>query len=143
MNREMQRAREIFSQGDYTCVWCRGDELLTSKEAGLRPLLARIREGKGLNGFYAADKIVGRAAAFLYVKLKAAGVYAPVMSKGAKVLLEEHGISAEADELAEEIRNRQNTGLCPMECAVSSCSDAEEAYAAILEAVRKMQQNKL
>ena len=65
MNQAMKKAKETFAQGNYTCVWCRDDELLTSKEAGLRPLLTRIREGKDLNGFYAADKIVGRAAAFL------------------------------------------------------------------------------
>ncbi len=93
-----------------------------------------------MNGFYAADKIVGRAAAFLYVKLGAAGVYAPVMSRGAKELLTEYNIPAEADELTENIRNRQNTGLCPMECAVSSCGSPEAAYVAILEAIRKMQQ---
>ena len=87
-----------------------------------------------------ADKIVGRAAAFLYVKLGAAGVYAPVMSRGAKELLAEYNIPAEADELTENIRNRQNTGLCPMECAVSSCGSPEAAYVAILEAIRKMQQ---
>ncbi len=68
MNQAMKKAKETFAQGNYTCVWCRDDELLTSKEAGLRPLLTRIREGKDLNGFYAADKIVGRAATFLYVK---------------------------------------------------------------------------
>lgn len=140
MNQAMQKAKETFAQGNYTCVWCRNDELLTSKEAGLRPLLIRIREGKDLSGFYAADKIVGRAAAFLYVKLGAAGVYAPVMSRGAKELLVEYNIPAEADELTENIRNRQNTGLCPMECAVSSCDSPEAAYVAILEAIRKMQQ---
>ena len=57
MNQAMQKAKETFAQGNYTCVWCRGDELLTSKEAGLRLLLTRIREGKELSGFYAADKI--------------------------------------------------------------------------------------
>ena len=140
MNQAMQKAKETFAQGNYTCVWCRGDELLTSKEAGLRLLLTRIREGKDLSGFYAADKIVGRAAAFLYVKLGAAGVYASVMSRGAKELLAEYNIPAEAEELTENIRKRQNTGLCPMECAVSSCVSPEAAYAAILEAIRKMQQ---
>lgn len=84
MNQAMKKAKETFAQGNYTCVWCRDDELLTSKEAGLRPLLTRIREGKDLSGFYAADKIVGRAAALLYVKLGAAGVYASVMSRGRK-----------------------------------------------------------
>lgn len=132
MNQAMKKAKETFAQGNYTCVWCRDNELLTSKEAGLRPLLTRIREGKDLSGFYAA--------AFLYVKLGAAGVYAPVMSRGAKELLTEYNIPAEADELTENIRNRQNTGLCPMECAVSSCGSPEAAYAAILEAIRKMQQ---
>ena len=103
--------------------------------------LIRIAVALGLfAAVFTADKIVGRAAAFLYVKLGAAGVYAPVMSRGAKELLAEYNIPAEADELTENIRNRQNTGLCPMECAVSSCGSPEAAYAAILEAIRKMQQ---
>ena len=42
MNQAMKKAKETFAQGNYTCVWCRDDELLTSKEAGLRPLLTRI-----------------------------------------------------------------------------------------------------
>ena len=67
-------------------------------------------------------------------------MYASVMSRGAKELLAEYNIPAEAEELTENIRNRQNTGLCPMECAVSSCVSPEAAYAAILEAIRKMQQ---
>ena len=50
MNQAMKKAKETFAQGNYTCVWCRDDELLTSKEAGLRPLLTRIREGKDLSG---------------------------------------------------------------------------------------------
>ena len=52
MNQAMKKAKETFAQGNYTCVWCRDNELLTSKEAGLRPLLTRIRDGKDLNGFY-------------------------------------------------------------------------------------------
>ena len=34
MNQAMKKAKETFAQGNYTCVWCRDDELLTSKEAG-------------------------------------------------------------------------------------------------------------
>lgn len=47
MNQAMKKAKETFAQGNYTCVWCRDNELLTSKEAGLRPLLTRIRGGEG------------------------------------------------------------------------------------------------
>ena len=118
-----------------------GESVMSAMSRKERRNLIRIAVALGLfAAVFTADKIVGRAAAFLYVKLGAAGVYAPVMSRGAKELLTEYNIPAEADELTENIRNRQNTGLCPMECAVSSCGSPEAAYAAILEAIRKMQQ---
>jgi len=45
-NNDMQRAKELFESGNYTCVLCKGDEIITSTERGVKPLFTWL-EGKG------------------------------------------------------------------------------------------------
>lgn len=57
--------------------------MLTSTERGVKPLLQWLDGENSVKGFSAVDKVVGRAAAFLYVLLEVKEVYAGVMSEGA------------------------------------------------------------
>ena len=60
------------------------------------------------------------------------------MSRPAKEVLERHGISASWDVLTEAIRNRTDTGFCPMETAVWDMDDPAEALAAIKKKVMEL-----
>ena len=91
-----------------------------------------------LKGFTAADKVVGKAAAFLYVLLGVEKVYAPVMSKPAMQILISFGVKIQSKLLVPEIINRQGTGRCPMEEAVDGITDAKEALAAIRSKLEKL-----
>ena len=102
-----------------TCVFANGENVTICSEHGLKPLLTRLGDSKLQKGFSAADKVVGKAPAFLYVLLGASEVYAPVMSEGGKRVLEQYRIGAFCDTLTGEIRNRDNTDICPMEKEVS------------------------
>ena len=86
-----------------------------------------------LKDFCAADKIVGRAVAFLFIIAGVCEVHAGVMSLGAKKLLEDHGVFASADTFCSMIINRKGDGPCPMESAVRGIDDPEEAIIAIRE----------
>lgn len=44
---------------------CKGSTIYISTERGVKPLIDRIDDGTDLQGFSAADKVVGKAAAFL------------------------------------------------------------------------------
>ena len=79
----------------------------------------------------AADKVVGKAAAFLYVRLGVTHVYAPVMSEPARAVLTAHGIEAAWDTCPPAIRNRAGDGYCPMERAVWDLTDPAEAEKAV------------
>ena len=83
------------------------------------------------SGFSAADKVVGRGAAFLYLLLGVKAVYAEVISTPAKELLSAHGVELSYGREAEYIINRKGDGMCPFEAAVLDVSDKTEAYAAI------------
>lgn len=130
MNNDLHQARAILRQGAVTCVLCRGNTIRTGTSRGVAPLLDFLNEGSW-SGFSAADKVVGKATAFLYVLLGVRGVYAPVMSAAAIRILDAYGIECMYDTRAEAIFNRNRTGLCPMETAVREIEDPHQALSAI------------
>ena len=139
MKTDAERALEQLAGGGCTAVLCRGGELFVSRERGVKPLLDWLDSGRDFRGFSAADKVVGKAAAFLYVLLGVREVRAPVMSEGAAETLERYGVLFRCDTLSPEIRNRAGTGLCPMEQAVRDVGTPEEALTAIRRTLRQLQ----
>ena len=137
MNQDLKNARNLLESGDFTCVLWKDDNFHTATERGVKPLLSWLDAGLDAKGLSAADRVVGRATAFLYCLLGVKAVYARVMSRPAREVLERHGIAVESDNLVEGIINRKGTGPCPFEAAVMGSMDAEEALTAIR---RKMQQ---
>lgn len=139
MNIDLKRACQTLAASDYTCVLCAGTRCYTSTQRGVAPLLQWLDGGTDLKGFSAADKVVGKAAAFLYCLLGVAAVHAPVMSKAALQVLTSHGIAASYDVLVDGIINRRKTGPCPMEAATREISDPTEALQAIRDTLRSLQ----
>ena len=136
----MNKAKEQLIQGSFTCVLCSEDKTYTATNRGIAPVLAFLESGEDFSSFFAADKVVGRATAFLYVLLRIRGVYAPVMSQGALDIFRAHDIPVEYDTLTDVVLNHKKDGLCPMEAATQTISQSEEALAAIratLERLRK------
>lgn len=131
MTPDLLRAKARLSRGDCTVALCRGDREHTDTRRGVAPLLSLLDEGADMSGFAAADRVVGKAAAFLYVRLGVAAVYAPVMSRPAYDLLTAHGIPAYGDALPDAIRNRAGDGYCPMETVVWELDDPVAAEVAI------------
>ena len=127
---DTRNALTILDSRQLTCVVCRGDLTYTAQERGVKPLLNWL-DNTDLTGFCAADRVVGRGAAFLYCLLGVREVYAHVMSRPAAQVLEAHGIGFHAGTLVEGIINRKGTGLCPFEEAVMEIQDAPTALIAI------------
>ena len=132
---DLERARVLLNEGGYTCVLCRGETFHTATARGVRPLVDWLDSGLDLADFCAADKVVGRATAFLYVLLKVRAVHALVMSTPAKEVLEAAGIPALCDREVPGIINRRGDGPCPFEEAVLGIRDPAQA----LTAIRKKQ----
>ena len=72
-----------------------------------------IGMGKDLKGYSAADMIVGKAAAMLFVKAGICAVHGKVMSEAASEYLEAHHIPHSYDKLTEQIINRTGDNICP------------------------------
>lgn len=135
---DLERAKGLLEGSDNTCVIIGGDETLVSQKRGVAPLLEWLDEGRDLSGYSAADKVVGNGAAFLYVLLGVNDVYAGVLSKSAFETLKRHRITVTYDVMTDAIRNRDNTGFCPIESAVAGISSPEEALEAIRERLKEM-----
>ena len=128
---DLERAKALLTEGDYTVVLCRGEITHTDTRRGVAPLLALLDRGVDVSGFAAADKVVGKAAAFLYLRLGVAAVHAGVISAPAYDLLLTHGVSVTYDTLVPAIRNRAGDGYCPMEQVSLPLTDPLEAETAI------------
>ena len=138
MNTQLLRAKTILEQSDCTCVLLAGDEIFTSHRRGVAPLLGWLEEGNLKPGFFAADKVVGRATAYLYCLLGARAVYAGVISEAAMGVFSRYGIHALWDQQVPYIRNRAGDGMCPMEAATLNVHTPEDALAAVKKALAEL-----
>lgn len=136
----MKYALQHLTQYGCSCTAYNGKDLLESKSRGVAPLLQWLDGGQDLSGYAVADKVVGKGAAFLYLLLKTRQLHAVVISRPALELLEHHGVQVTFDSCVPAIRNREDTGFCPIESAVLACTEPTDALMKIkkkLEVLRK------
>ena len=131
-------AKEILITGGYTCVLTDGQMVFTSTDRGVKPLVRFLESGEIPAGVSAADKVVGRATAYLYVLLKVKEVYSQIISQPAVDVLREHGVAVVYDNLVPNIINRKGDGICPFEEAVLEIHTPEEAKTAIYRKMTEM-----
>lgn len=107
------------------CAARDGKLVYRSSGRGIGDLLQVIatQSGTELQALDWGDKLIGRAAALLFVLLRPTSVFGLTMSAGAEDVLREAGVSFAHDEVIPEIPNRTNTGPCPMEAATVGVTD--------------------
>ncbi len=135
---DLHRAMRMLHSGGHTCVMCRGEETYAVGARGVKPLVTwYVSRGK-FTDFSAADKVVGRGAAFLYVLLDVKMIYADVISAPALEVLKQAGIETRYKTLVPNIINRAGNGVCPFEMAVADITDPTDAYRAIRSKMEEM-----
>lgn len=142
MTANLAKAKALLEKENLTCAACSDAEELRSTQRGVKPLLALLDSQTSLKGFSVADRVVGRAAAFLYVLLEADEVYAGIMSEPAAEVFNTYGIPCSCVEKTALIFNRTNTGLCPMESSVLGISEPGEAEKAIRNKLHELEAGK-
>lgn len=123
----------ISTLSGHTLALCKNGEVITSDERGVSPMVSFLKEGKDLTGYSAADKVVGKAAAMLFIKAKVKTVHAVTLSKKAESLFKAHGVTYSFENSAENIINRDKTGLCPMEQTVLDIDDIDNGVELIMK----------
>lgn len=136
----LEKAKSVLNGSEYTLVLCNGNKLYTSTKRGVAPMLEFIDSKTDLNGFSAADKVVGKAAATLFVHAGVCEIHTDVISRPAVNFLHAKGMAFTYNLLVDNIINRKGDGICPMEQVTADINDTDEAIAAIrkrLEELRK------
>lgn len=138
MKNDLIRAKQLLESQNLTCTVILGEHEYKSAEKGVKPLLAAIDSGKNFTGASAADRVCGRAAAFLYAKLGVKCLYSETLSKTAACVLEKYKIEYSCRSLVDYIKNRDGSGMCPMEKAVLEADDADSALNEVRETVKRL-----
>lgn len=126
----IQTMKQLVQSG--TCTCAAADENSVYYQAsgrGVKPIISPMREQKSFfKEKYVADSIVGKAAALLFALSGAKYVYGEVMSRTAIPVLEANGIEYEYGTLVEYTKNREGTGMCPLEECVKNENDPAAAW---------------
>jgi len=111
-------------------VVVKGDRVIFETGArGVSGLLRAIEELHGeMRGSSVADRIVGRAAAQLFVYSGVVAAFAVTASDGGIEVLQENGVSIEFEHKVPHILNSERTDICPFEKLASSFRSPREAY---------------
>ena len=141
MKTRLQLAAERLDENNYTLyAFCDGWEY-HSILRGVAPLLDLHERGITLDGCTVADKVVGKAGAFLHLLVGTEQLYAGVISQPALDLLQANGVYVDCGTVVSRIVNRTNTGLCPMETAVIDATTPAQALQLIKQKLAELKQN--
>ena len=138
MHPDLESCKAILENENLTCVVQCGDRILKTADRGIKPFMQWIESGENLHGAVAADKVVGKAAAFLMEKAGISAVYAAVLSEPAEDVLKAAGIEYKFTHLVPRIQNRKGDGLCPMESAVMDVDNSDTAFSALKDKLKNL-----
>jgi hypothetical protein len=112
-----------------------GDSLVfCSEKDGLLPLLEYATTvSRDYTGVVVFDKVVGRAAALLCIKVGSRAVYSPLGSELAARVLDEYGVKYRLERLVPFITAADGSDMCPME-RLSLDKEPEEFYQVLVRA---------
>lgn len=144
MNKLLKSAVDIFYRTEAgNVIYRENEEPVLSNEMGIKPFMIQLRENKAaFQGAAIADKVIGKAAAWMAVLGGAEAVYGKTMSEGAVEIFEKAGVSYDYRHLVPFIVNRTHDGKCPLEEAVWDVTDAETAYEKLEVRIAELMQAK-
>lgn len=133
--------RQSVAEGKAAVIAKDGVIVAELEGRGVKPILDVLDKNPAiLKGAIVVDKVVGRAAAAIYVVGKTQKVVALVMSQGAVDLLRKNGVSAVADKTVPFIVNREKAGMCPMDAATLNLSDPGDIVGELRRQQKQMRQ---
>lgn len=110
-----------------------------SRAHGVRPLLELLQSGVNVQGATLFDRVSGKAAALLYVRLGIKAVKTDLISEAALAFLLAQGIDVIYTRKVPVILNHERSDFCPLEKATLTLSSPEEAVGVILATVKTLQ----
>ena len=127
----LEKAKANLGKNGSVCVIVdsRDGAVYSSDQKGIRPLMNWLEKSPEiLKGSYAADRVIGKAAAFLMIHGGIKEVFAEIVSQSALDCFSAFNVPCAYEKKVPRILNRDQSGLCPMESCCMELSDPEEAF---------------
>jgi hypothetical protein len=137
--RDIDLAKNLLKKNNYTLIIVKDNKVIFEMYSpGIRGLLTAVEKiGNNMKGSAVADKIVGEAAAQLCAYSKVGSVFAEILSKCGRDILEKNKISLQFEDLVPHILNLKRTDLCPFEKIVAGSKNPAEGYERLKHAALK------
>lgn len=123
---------------NHALALCKDGEIVTSDKRGVSALVGFIDDNMKFDGYSAADIIVGKAAAMMFVKLGVGVLYAGTLSRAGAEYLKKNNVEFSYGEMCDRIINRAGTDICPMEKAAADTEDYNEGYLLIKKRMKEL-----
>ena len=133
----MGDVKKAFTDGKHTLAIGNGSvEVFDGR--GMEVLMDVYRKRPSLlKGALVADKVVGKAAAAVFVMGGISELYAPTISRPALAMLSRARITVSYDRSVDFVKNAKGDGMCPMESACKDAKTPEECVAILSKIVKK------
>jgi hypothetical protein len=130
MPTDLNLAKNRLLQKDLSLVIVKDAKVLFETEShGIGDLVKAIEKLRDdMKGTSVADRIVGRAAALLFVFSGVAAVFAVTASEGGIEILKKNSVFYEHENRVTNVLNLKRTDVCPFEKLVAKLSSPEKAY---------------
>ena len=120
---------DIGKKGFALSVVKDGKTIIQSKTPGVSALVTAIeKDRQSFRGASAADKVLGRAAAMLFVYSEVKCVFALLASQDALATLKMFSVPFECEKTVAQILNRTQTSTCPFESLIRDVEDPQDAF---------------
>jgi hypothetical protein len=139
----LDAAKQKIKNGAANFIIIKQNEIVCQKsDSGIGGALSVLEGGDGLfSDSFVVDKIVGKAAAVIFVLGGVKGVYGLMMSDAAKGFLERSGIACDYERLISLIQNKSGEP-CPIEQSVLGIDEPKTALDAIKATLAKLRAGK-
>ena len=135
----MEKLIQLLHEEQYSCVIRHKRKIYVFEQRGVADLYNLLKQTPWiLQGAHIADKVVGKAAAALMILGQVKQLYADVISEPAWEILQEAAIKVEFRLKVPLIKNRTQTGWCPLETRCFRMHTAEECLQQIEDFIHTM-----
>ena len=139
--KDIEIAVELLEKEGLTlAVVKNGDLIYSSRDIGIKPLYTAYTKNMDLSGSSVADRVTGKAAAMICAESGIKELKTRVISDNAINVLEGTDIVFNYDESTPYIKNRDKTGMCPVETLslkTDNMDDLLEGIEKFLESISK------
>lgn len=121
----LKLARETLYNENQKIVIVNNNSIIYKNDGfGIKPLYsAYIKVKEQMKGASCADRVIGKAAAWIYKEADIKELYCDVITTRAKNMLLDSGIEVVFIEEIDFVENRDKTGMCPVETLAKDETD--------------------